>query len=104
MTHAAQGVRGVHLMSNAVPAVDLGVVERLDEKIRQLITLVERSRAEAAKLRADNERLGKDVDALQAQLVDAEGVAAELRAMRDERDQVRARVAEMLAQLDALQM
>ena len=91
-------------MSHAVPAVDLGVVERLDEKIRQLVTLVERSRADAAKLRADNDRLGKDVDALQAQLVDAEGVAAELQAMREERDQVRARVADMLAQLDALQM
>ena len=91
-------------MSNAVPAVDLGVVERLDEKIRQLITLVERSRADAAKLRADNERLNKEVDALQSQLVDAEGVAGELQAMREERDQVRARVTDMLAQLDALQM
>lgn len=91
-------------MSNAVPAVDLGVVERLDEKIRQLITLVERSRTEAAKLRADNDRLGKEVDGLRAQLVDAEGVATELQAMREERDQVRARVADMLAQLDALQM
>ena len=91
-------------MSNAVPAVDLGVVERLDDKIRQLITLVERSRTEAQKLRADNDRLGKEVDALQAQLVDAEGVATELSAMREERDLVRARVADMLTQLDALQM
>ena len=91
-------------MSNAVPAVDLGVVERLDDKIRQLITLVERSRTEAQKLRADNDRLGKEVDALQAQLVDAEGVATELTAMREERDLVRARVADMLTQLDALQM
>ena len=91
-------------MSNAVPAVDLGVVERLDEKIRQLITLVERSRTEAQKLRADNDRLGKELDALQTQLVDAEGVATELRSMREERDQVRARVADLLAQLDALQM
>jgi FtsZ-binding cell division protein ZapB len=91
-------------MSNAVPAVDLGVVERLDEKIRQLITLVERSRTEAQKLRADNDRLGKELDTLQSQLVDAEGLATELRSMREERDQVRARVADMLAQLDALQM
>jgi len=85
-------------------AADLAVVERLDEKIRQLITLVEKSRAEATKLRADNDRLGKDVDALQAQLSDAAGVATELQAMREERDQVRARVTDMLAQLDALQM
>jgi FtsZ-binding cell division protein ZapB len=93
-------------MSNAATATaaDIAVVERLDEKIRQLITLVEKSRAEAAKLRADNDRLGKDVDALQPQLADAAGVAAELQALRDERDQVRTRVADMLAQLDALQM
>lgn len=91
-------------MSQTATAADLGVVERLDEKIRQLITLVERSRVESAKLRADNERLGKEVDALQAQLSDAAGVATELQAMREERDQVRTRVADMLSQLDALQM
>ena len=91
-------------MSNAVPAVDLGVVERLDEKIRQLIALVEKTRAEATRLRSDNERLTRDVESLQAQLTDAAGVATELQAMREERDQVRARVADMLAQLDALQL
>lgn len=91
-------------MSTATTTTDLGVVERLDEKIRQLITLVEKSRAESAKLRADNDRLGKEVDALQAQLTDAAGVATELQTMREERDQVRTRVADMLAQLDALQM
>ena len=93
-------------MSNTATATvaDLGVVERLDEKIRQLITLVERSRAESAKLRADNDRLGKEVDVLQSQLADAAGVASELQSLREERDQVRTRVADMLAQLDALQM
>lgn len=91
-------------MSNAVPALDLGVVERLDEKIRQLIGLVEKTRAEATRLRTDNERLTREVESLQSQLTDAEGVATELQAMREERDQVRARVADMLAQLDALQL
>lgn len=91
-------------MSQTATAADLGVVERLDEKIRQLITLVERSRVESTKLRADNDRLGKEVDALQAQLSDAAGVATELQVMHEERDQVRTRVADMLSQLDALQM
>jgi len=91
-------------MSTTATAADLGVVERLDDKIRQLISLVEKSRTEATKLRAENERLGKDIDALQAQLINAEGVAVELTALREERDQVRTRVAGMLAQLDALQM
>jgi cell shape-determining protein MreC len=91
-------------MSTTATAADLGVVERLDDKIRQLITLVEKSRTETTRLRAENERLGKDIDALQAQLINAEGVAVELTALREERDQVRTRVAGMLAQLDALQM
>jgi FtsZ-binding cell division protein ZapB len=92
------------MMSNTTPAVDLGVVDRLDEKIRLLISAVERSRGEVQRLRADNERLTREVDTLSRQLTDAEGVSAELRAMREERDQVRARVAEMLGQLDALQL
>jgi FtsZ-binding cell division protein ZapB len=94
-------------MSNAVPAapaIDLGIVERLDDKIRQLVALVERSRAEVARLKADNERLTKETAALQDQLADAEGVAQELKSLREERDQVRARVTEMLSQLDALEM
>lgn len=94
-------------MSNAVPAVpaiDLGIVERLDDKIRQLVALVERSRAEVSRLKSDNERLTKEAAALQDQLADAEGVAVELKALREERDQVRARVTDMLSQLDALQM
>lgn len=91
-------------MSTTVTATDLGVVERLDEKIRQLITLVEKSRTESTRLRAENEQLAREVDALQAQLTDAESVAVELKALRDERDQVRTRVSDMLAQLDALQM
>lgn len=91
-------------MSNTAPVVDLGVVERLDEKIRLLITAVERNRTEVTKLRADNERLGKEVDGLKAQLTDAAGVAVELQTMREERDQVRGRVSEMLAALDQLQL
>ena len=92
------------MMSNTMPAVDLGVVDRLDEKIRLLIAAVERSRADVQRLRIDNDRLTKEVEALTAQLSDAETVSTELLSMRDERDQVRSRVAAMLEQLDALQL
>ena len=91
-------------MSTTVTVADLGVVERLDEKIRQLISLVEKSRTDSVRLRTENERLAKEVNTLQTQLTDAEGVAVELQALREERDQVRTRVADMLAQLDDLQM
>jgi FtsZ-binding cell division protein ZapB len=91
-------------MSNTLPAVDLGVVDRLDEKIRLLIAAVERSRTDVQRLRSDNERLSREVDTLKSQLADAEGLSTELMAMRDERDQVRTRVASMLDQLEALQL
>jgi len=91
-------------MSNTLPAVDLGVVDRLDEKIRLLIAAVERSRTDVQRLRSDNERLSREVDTLKSQLADAESVSTELMAMRDERDQVRTRVASMLDQLEALQL
>lgn len=91
-------------MSNTMPAVDLGVVDRLDEKIRLLIAAVERSRADAQRLRTENDRLNRELEALKTQLADAETVSAELLTMRDERDQVRTRVAAMLDQLDALQL
>ncbi len=91
-------------MSNTMPAVDLGVVDRLDEKIRLLIAAVERGRADVQRLRIDNDRLTKEVESLTAQLSDAESISTELLAMRDERDQVRTRVAAMLEQLDALQL
>jgi FtsZ-binding cell division protein ZapB len=91
-------------MSNTLPAVDLGVVDRLDEKIRLLIAAVERSRTDVQRLRADNDRLSREVDTLKSQLADAESVSTELMAMRDERDQVRTRVASMLDQLEALQL
>jgi FtsZ-binding cell division protein ZapB len=91
-------------MSNTTPAVDLGVVDRLDEKIRLLIGAVERSRGEVQRLRTDNERLTREVATLTSQLTEAEGVSAQLDALRDERDQVRARVAEMLGQLESLQL
>lgn len=91
-------------MSNTIPAVDLGVVDRLDEKIRLLITAIERSRSDVQKLRTENDRLTRDLETLRSQLADAETVSAELLAMRDERDQVRTRVASMLDQLEALQL
>jgi hypothetical protein len=39
---------------------------------------------------------------LRARLSDAEGTNAELSALRDERDEIRARVSEMLQQLEAI--
>lgn len=85
-----------------VGAVD--VIDRLEEKIRVLVSLLDQMRAEQARTAEDNQRLLRQVEALQAQLADAESAAAETLALRSERDQVRRRVADMLTQLEALNL
>ncbi len=88
----------------AARAVDLEPIDRLEEKVKLLVAVIDRLRAESAKAADENARLAREVDTLRARLSDAEGVGAELTALRDERDLIRARVGEMLQQIDALNL
>jgi regulator of replication initiation timing len=86
----------------AAHSVDLEPIDRLEEKITRLVSLVTQLRAEQAKTSDDNARLAQEVDALRARLVDADTASTELLALRDERDMIRSRVSEMLQQLEAI--
>jgi regulator of replication initiation timing len=77
-------------------------IDRLEEKIKLLVSMVTTLRAEQSKSADENARLLQEIDVLRARLSDAEGTNAELSALRDERDEIRARVAEMLQQLEAI--
>ena len=81
---------------------DLDPIDRLEDKIKLLVNMVTQLRAEQARAAEDNVRLSGEIDALRARLSDAEGTGAELEALRDERDVIRNRVADTLAQLEAL--
>ena len=81
---------------------DLDPIDRLEEKIKLLVEMVARLRAEQDKAADDNARLVQEVDTLRARLADADGASAELSALRDERDVIRTRVADMLSQLESL--
>ena len=82
--------------------VDLEPIDRLEEKVKLLVNVVTGLRAEQAKAAEDNARLTQELDALRARVADAQGVNAELDALRLERDAIRQRVAEMLSHLEAL--
>lgn len=84
--------------------VDLRPVDRLEEKIKLLISVLERSRQEQARLTEENLHLNRELDGLRVRLSEAEGVAAEMKSLREERDVIRGRVAEMLEQLETLQL
>jgi FtsZ-binding cell division protein ZapB len=81
---------------------DLEPIDRLEEKIKLLVNMVSRLRAEQAEAAEQQARLSREVETLRARLADAEGTNAELTALRDERDAIRTRVSEMLAQLEAI--
>ena len=86
----------------AARTTELDPIDRLEEKVRRLVQMIAQLRAEQARAAGDNARLVQELDALRARLADADAAGSELTALRDERDLVRARVAEMLEQLEAI--
>ena len=83
-------------------ATDLEPIDRLEEKIKLLVQMVTRLRAEQAKTSDENMRLSREIDALRGRLADAQGVSSEIEILRGERDAIRDRVTEMLSQLESL--
>jgi regulator of replication initiation timing len=82
--------------------VDLEPIDRLEEKITLLVSVVAQLRAEQARAQDENARLTQELDSLRARMADAEVAATELGALRDERELIRTRVAEMLEQLETI--
>jgi regulator of replication initiation timing len=84
--------------------VDLEPIDRLEEKVRMLVGMIDRLRADNTKAAEDNTRLARELDAMRARLSEAEGTGAELSALREERDLIRTRVTEMLEQIETLNL
>ena len=91
-------------MTKTSVSVELESIERLADKVKSMVALLERSRVEQARTAEDNRRLVSEVDALNARLAEAEGADAEMTMLRSERDQIRTRVSEMLGQLEAISL
>lgn len=86
----------------AARTVDLEPIDRLEEKVKLLVDTLTQLRAAQARAMDENARLAEEVESLRARLGEAESAGAELATLRDERDVIRTRVADMLAQLDAI--
>jgi regulator of replication initiation timing len=81
---------------------ELDPIDRLEEKVKRLVDLIAQMRADQAKSAEDNARLGQEITGLRARLAEAESTTSEISALRDEREVIRTRVAEMLEQLEAI--
>ena len=88
----------------ATRSVELEPIDRLEEKVKLLVGMVDRMKDEQARAAEENQRLAGELDALRAQLATSDGVAAELSTLKEERDVIRNRVTEMLDQLEALNL
>ena len=84
--------------------VDLEPIDRLEEKVKMLVGMIDRLRAENARASEDNARMARELDNLRAQLAEAEGTGVELTSLREERDLIRTRVTEMLEQIESLNL
>jgi regulator of replication initiation timing len=88
--------------ATAVARTELDPIDRLEEKVKLLVGVVTQLRNEHARATEENSRLAREVDGLRARLADSEATSSELTALREERDLIRSRVAEMLDQLEAI--
>lgn len=91
-------------MVNTAQSLDLATIERLAGKVTALVQLLERTRSELTETTEDNSRLTNELAALQERFQAARREDDDVQALLDEREQVRSRVAEMLEQLEGLNL
>ena len=91
-------------MAATVHVVDVEQIERLADKVRDLIGVLERTQSELTQTVDDNSKLHLEIESLRSQLASAESVSSEMTTLLTERDQIRVRVQDMLQQLDAINL
>jgi hypothetical protein len=88
----------------ATRSVDLEPIDRLEEKVKLLVGVVDRLRAESKRSSDENARLMRELDAARSRISDAETANADVVALREERDLIRSRVDDMLKQIESLNL
>jgi regulator of replication initiation timing len=92
------------MAKTATHSVDLEPIDRLEEKVKLLVGLVERMKQDTARAAEENQRLSLEIDGLRARVASNEGIGSELTSLKEERDVIRTRVTDMLEQLEALSL
>ena len=88
----------------ATRSVELEPIDRLEEKVKLLVGLVERMKADQARADQETQRLSRELDSMRARLASNDGLTSELSTLKEERDVIRTRVTEMLEQLEGLNL
>jgi FtsZ-binding cell division protein ZapB len=88
----------------ATRSVDLEPIDRLEEKVKLLVDVIDRLRTDNAKASEENARLARELESARARLSDAENASGEVLTLREERALIRSRVDEMLQQIESLNL
>jgi len=91
-------------MATKATTPGLESIDRLEEKIKLLVNTIVRIKGEQARVAEENGRLRSEIDGLKARMNSAESAGVEVTTLREERDQIKSRVSNMLKQLDALNL
>lgn len=83
---------------------DLQPIDRLEEKVRQLVSLIDSLRADRTKALDHAARLERDLDAATARITELESNTVEAGTLRDEREKIRLRVIEIISHIDKLNL
>jgi regulator of replication initiation timing len=92
------------MAKTATRSVELEPIDRLEEKIKLLVAMMERMKLEQSQAAEENQRLARELETLRSRVAAGESVANELSLLKEERDVIRTRVGEMLDQLEALNL
>ncbi len=84
--------------------VDLEPIDRLEEKVKLLVGMIDRLRGDHSRVSDENARLMRELDAMKTRVAEAEGTGVEIAALREERELIRSRVGDMLAQIESLNL
>ena len=79
-------------------------IDRLEEKVKMLVAMIGRLKADQSRAIEENGRLLRELEAAKARIADSEEELAEVAALRMERESIRGRVTDMLEQLEGLSL
>jgi len=92
------------MAKTASSSIELEPIDRLEEKVKRLIGIVERMKSDQARAAEENQRLLRELESMRARIAATDSVANELSALKQEREIIRTRVGDMLDQLEALNL
>jgi regulator of replication initiation timing len=92
------------MAKTAARSVELEPIDRLEEKVKLLVSMIDRMKAEQSHAADENQRWSRELESMRSRLATSEGLISELSMLKEERDIIRSRVGEMLDQLEALNL